>query len=68
MKTSPPTLPIFLDKKLMNSANNTFGQFTEDGMEYVVKTPQTPRDWFNMFWNPTYLACAGQNMNGFSLY
>lgn len=49
-------------------SNTAFGHFTEDGLEYVVKTPHPPRDWFNFFWNPTYLACAGQNMNGFSLY
>jgi len=45
-----------------------YGSFVDDGYEYSVKTPHTPRDWFNFFWNPTYLACAGQNMNGFSLH
>jgi cellobiose phosphorylase len=45
------------------------GHFTPDGLEYLVSTPHTPnRDWFNFFWNGTYLACASQNMNGFSLY
>lgn len=45
-----------------------YGHYSEDGLEYVVTTPHTPRDWFNFFWNPTYLACAGQSMNGCSLY
>ncbi len=45
-----------------------YGTFTDDGLEYVVTTPHTPRDWFNFFWNPTYLACAGNSMNGCSLY
>ncbi|MEI6082713.1 MAG: hypothetical protein WCS70_00260 [Verrucomicrobiota bacterium] len=45
-----------------------YGHFSPDGLEYVVATPQTPRDWFNFFWNPTYLACAGQSLNGCSLY
>jgi cellobiose phosphorylase len=45
-----------------------YGDFTADGLEYVIRTPHTPRDWFNFFWNPTYLACAGQSMNGCSLY
>ncbi len=45
-----------------------YGHFTEDGLEYVITTPHTPRDWFNYLWNPTYLACAGQDMNGCSLY
>lgn len=49
--------------------NNPCGHFSEDGLEYIIRTPHTPnRDWFNFFWNGTYLACAGQNMNGFSLY
>ncbi len=48
--------------------DTAFGHFTADGLEYVVTAPHPPRDWFNFFWNPTYLACAGQNMNGFSLY
>ena len=47
----------------------SFGHFSDDGLEYVVTTPHTPnRDWFNFFWNPTYLAAAGQSMNGLSLY
>ena len=45
-----------------------YGYFTEDGLEYVITTPHTPRDWFNFFWNPTYLAAAGNSMNGCSLY
>ena len=49
--------------------NNNYGHFTEDGLEYIIQTPHTPnRDWFNFFWNDTYLACAGQNMNGCSLF
>ena len=45
-----------------------YGRFSEDGLEYVVTTPDTPRDWFNFFWNPTYLACTGLSMNGCSLF
>lgn len=47
---------------------DTYGHFTEDGLEYVVTTPHTPRDWFNYFWNATYLACTGGSLNGCSLY
>ncbi len=47
---------------------NNQGEFSEDGMEYVVTTPHTPRDWFNFMWNPSHLACAGSSMSGFSLY
>lgn len=47
----------------------SYGRFSDDGLEYVVTTPHAPnRDWFNFFWNPTCLACAGQSMNGLSLY
>ena len=46
----------------------TYGNFTEDGLEYVIDTPHTPRDWANYFWNGTYLASASQNMNGNSLF
>ncbi|NIA21658.1 MAG: hypothetical protein GWP05_06770 [Anaerolineaceae bacterium] len=45
-----------------------YGHYSADGLEYVITTPHTPRDWFNFFWNPTYLASAGQSMNGSSLY
>ncbi|MCK5823899.1 MAG: hypothetical protein KAG96_00660 [Ichthyobacteriaceae bacterium] len=45
-----------------------YGSFINEGAEYNVTAPHPPRDWFNMLWNPTYLASVGQNMNGFSLY
>ncbi|XMO85802.1 glycosyl hydrolase family 65 protein [Algibacter sp. AS12] len=45
-----------------------YGNFEKGGTEYKITNPQPPRDWFNMLWNPTYLASVGQNMNGFSLY
>ncbi len=45
-----------------------YGSFKNEGIEYNVTAPHPPRDWFNMLWNPTYLASVGQNMNGFSLY
>ena len=45
-----------------------YGSFKNKGAEYNITAPHPPRDWFNMLWNPTYLASVGQNMNGFSLY
>ncbi len=45
-----------------------YGSFINGGKEYKITDPQPPRDWFNMLWNPTYLASVGQNLNGFSLY
>lgn len=46
----------------------SYGDFSDDGLEYVIRTPHTPRDWFNFLWNPTYLASVGNSMNGCSLY
>jgi len=45
-----------------------YGSFINGGKEYKITNSQPPRDWFNMLWNPTYLASVGQNLNGFSLY
>ncbi|KAB1068062.1 hypothetical protein F6U93_07960 [Tamlana haliotis] len=45
-----------------------YGNFNNNGLEYKITNAQPPRDWFNMLWNPTYLASVGQNLNGFSLY
>ena len=45
-----------------------FGHFKHTGTEYIITNPTPPRDWFNILWNPTYLASVGQNLNGFSLF
>lgn len=45
-----------------------YGSYKNNGLEYKITSPQPPRDWFNMLWNPKYLASVGQNLNGFSLY
>ena len=45
-----------------------YGNFANKGLEFNITNPHPPRDWFNMLWNPTYLASVGQNLNGFSLY
>ena len=45
-----------------------YGNFTNNGTEYKITNPHPPRDWFNILWNPTYLASVEQNLNGFSLY
>ena len=48
--------------------NNRPGDFSEDGLEYLIHTPHLPRDWFNYLWNAEYLASVSQNWNGNSLY
>jgi cellobiose phosphorylase len=47
---------------------NKYGHYTDDGLEYVITTPHTPREWVNYLWNPLYLASCSQHMNGNSLY
>lgn len=54
-------------KQSMNNSKK-FGEFSEDGLEYIIHTPHPPRDWFNYLWNADYLASVSQNMNGNSLY
>lgn len=45
-----------------------YGEFTTDGLEYVIHTPHTPRDWYNYLWNRHTLASSSQNLTGNSLY
>ena len=53
----------------MTTPARPVGQFSDDGLEYVLNSPHTPhRDWFNFYWNPHYLACGGSGLNGFSLF
>lgn len=44
------------------------GQFSEDGLEYIIHTPHPPRDWYNYLWNENMLASAGQNLTGNALH
>jgi cellobiose phosphorylase len=39
---------------------NQFGAFAEDGREFVITNPKTPRHWYNYFWNDDYVAFASQ--------
>ena len=52
----------------MMDNQNKYGHYTDDGYEYVITTPHTPREWINYLWNPLYLASCSQHMNGNSLY
>ena len=45
---------------------NQYGYFTEDGREYVVKTPFTPRPWGNIISNGDYSLMVSQNGSGYS--
>ena len=43
-----------------------YGYFTEDGREYVITRPDTPRPWVNVIANPDYGFVVSQNGSGFS--
>ncbi|MDI3310815.1 MAG: glycosyl transferase family 36, partial [Thermoanaerobacterium sp.] len=51
------------DKKIFE---NQYGYFTEDGKEYVIKTPETPRPWINVISNGDYSFLISQTGSGFS--
>jgi len=45
---------------------NTYGYFSEEGKEYIIKTPMTPKPWGNIISNGDYGMLISQNGSGFS--
>jgi len=45
---------------------NAYGYFTEDGREYVITTPLTPRTWGNIISNGDYSMMISQTGSGYS--
>lgn len=45
---------------------NSYGYFTEDGKEYVITTPLTPRPWGNIISNGDYGLMLSQTGSGYS--
>ena len=45
---------------------SVYGYFSEDGREYVIKTPKTPRPWGNVISNGDYSLLVSQNGSGYS--
>jgi len=45
-----------------------FGEFSEDGREYVIHTPNTPRPWINYLTNGDYCALSSHVGGGFSFF
>ena len=45
---------------------SSYGYFTEDGKEYVITTPLTPRPWGNIISNGDYGMMISQNGSGYS--
>jgi cellobiose phosphorylase len=45
---------------------NPLGYFAEDGREYIITTPFTPRPWVNVISNGDYGMLVSQNGSGYS--
>ncbi len=43
-----------------------YGSFSEDGREFLIYTPQTPRPWINVISNGDYGFVVSQNGSGYS--
>lgn len=52
--------------KMIRKFENTYGYFSGDGKEYIIKTPMTPRPWGNIISNGDYGMMISQNGSGYS--
>jgi len=50
----------------MGLFENRYGYFSDDGREYVIKTPFTPRPWVNAISNGDYSFIVSQTGGGYS--
>ncbi len=50
----------------MKDFKTRFGHFSEDGKEYVITTPRTPRPWINVISNGDYGITVSQTGSGYS--
>ena len=52
--------------KEVQKFKSQYGYFTEDGREYVITRPDTPRPWVNVLCNGDYGTVVSQTGSGFS--
>lgn len=52
----------------MHSMTSNHGQFSKDGREYIINTPNTPRPWINYLTNGDYCALCSHVGGGFSFF
>ena len=45
-----------------------YGHFSNDGTEFIIETPNTPRPWINYLTNEEYCAIVSQCGGGYSFY
>lgn len=50
----------------MKNFATPFGRFSDDGTEYIITTPRTPRPWINVISNGDYGAIIAQSGSGYS--
>jgi len=50
----------------MKKYETKYGYFSEDGNEYIIKTPHTPKPWINVLSNGHYGLTISQTGGGFS--
>lgn len=47
---------------------NKYGYFSDDGLEFIITTPLTPRPWINYLTNEKYCSIISQCAGGYSFY
>jgi cellobiose phosphorylase len=45
---------------------NKYGHYSDDGREFIITDPRTPRPWFNYMWNENYGGLISHTGGGFS--
>ncbi|MHB0997821.1 MAG: hypothetical protein ACYC27_01130 [Armatimonadota bacterium] len=45
-----------------------YGYFSDDGKEYIITRPDTPRPWINYLSNEKYCALCSHTGGGYSFY
>lgn len=55
-----------MEQRTKQKFANPYGYFSEDGREYIITTPFTPRPWGNVISNGDYSLMISQNGSGYS--
>lgn len=45
---------------------NKYGHLSDDGREFIITDPETPKPWFNYIWNDRYAGLVSHGGGGFS--
>jgi cellobiose phosphorylase len=54
--------------ELNNKFGNKYGHFSDNGREFIITDPRTPRPWFNYMWNGHYAGLISHTGGGFSFF